>query len=58
MLNMFEEFSEEKAVKAYFNVSAEDYVTAFVYTGSSLCDMPARKALDIEPLLRFESAPK
>ncbi len=48
----------EPAVKAYFNVSAEDYVTAFVYTGSSLCDMPARKALDIEPLLRFESAPK
>lgn len=48
----------EPAVKAYFKVSAEDYVTAFVYTGSSLCDMPARQALDIEPLLRFESAPK
>ncbi len=48
----------EPAIKAYFNVSAEDYVTAFVYTGSSVCDMPARKALDIEPLLRFDDAPK
>ena len=48
----------EPAIKAYFNVSAEDYVTAFVYTGSSLCDMPARKVLDIEPLLRFDDAPK
>ena len=45
----------EPAVKAYFNVSAEDYVTAFVYTGSSPCNEPARKPIDIEPLLRFES---
>lgn len=45
----------EQAVKDYFNVDAEDYVTAFVYTGSSPCDTPVRKPIDIEPLLRFES---
>ena len=45
----------EPAVKAYFGVGADDYVTAFVYTGSSPCDMPTRKPIDIEPLLRFES---
>jgi nitroreductase len=45
----------ESAVKAYFEVSDEDYVTAFVYTGTSPCDMPVRKPIDIEPLLRFES---
>ncbi|KAA0939687.1 nitroreductase [Psychrobacter sp. ANT_H59] len=44
----------EPAVKAYFDVSADDYVTAFVYTGSSPCDMPTRKPIDIEPLMRFE----
>ena len=45
----------EPAVKAYFGVGADDYVTAFVYTGSSPCDMPTRKPIDIGPLLRFES---
>ena len=45
----------EPAVKEYFGVGADDYVTAFVYTGSSPCDMPTRKPIDIEPLLRFES---
>lgn len=45
----------EPAVKAYFGVSADDYVTAFVYTGSNARDTPARKPIDIEPLLRFES---
>lgn len=45
----------EPAVKEYFGVGADDYVTAFVYTGSSPCDMPTRKLIDIEPLLRFES---
>lgn len=45
----------EPAVKAYFGVGPDDYVTAFVYTGSSPCDMPTRKPVDIEPLLRFES---
>lgn len=45
----------EPAVKEYFGVGVDDYVTAFVYTGSSPCDMPTRKPIDIEPLLRFES---
>ena len=45
----------EPAVKAYFGVGPYDYVTAFVYTGSSPCDMPTRKPIDIKPLLRFES---
>ena len=44
----------EPAIKAYFGVGADDYVTAFVYTGSSPCDMPTRKPIDIEPLTRFE----
>lgn len=44
----------EPAVKAYFDVSADDYVTAFVYTGTSPKDEPTRKAIDIEPLVRFE----
>ena len=47
--------ANEPAVKAYFDVGTDDYVTAFVYTGSSPCDMPARKPIDLEPLLRFES---
>ncbi|GAA0319731.1 nitroreductase family protein [Psychrobacter aestuarii] len=45
----------EPAVKAYFGVSEQDYVTAFVYTGSSHCDMPVREAMDVEELLRFDS---
>lgn len=45
----------EPAVKAYFNVGADDYVTAFVYTGTSPKDDPKRKPFDIEPLVRFES---
>ena len=44
----------EPAVKEYFDVDPDDYVTAFVYTGSSPCDMPTRKPIDIEPLVRFE----
>ena len=45
----------EPAVKAYFGVSEEDYVTAFVYTGTSPKASPKRKPIDIEPLMRFES---
>ncbi len=44
----------EPAVKEYFGVAEDDYVTAFVYTGTSPCDKPVRKPMDIEPLLRFE----
>jgi len=45
----------EPAVKAYFGVGADDYVTAFVYTGTSPKDESKRKPIDIEPLVRFES---
>ena len=44
----------EPAVKAYFNVSVDDYITAFVYTGTSPTEKPVRKPIDIEPLTRFE----
>ena len=45
----------ELAVKAYFDVGPDDYVTAFVYTGTSPKSEPPRKPIDIEPLVRFES---
>lgn len=45
----------EPAVKAYFDVGSDDYVTAFVYTGTSPKNEPTRKPIDIEPLVRFES---
>ncbi|MGO2622933.1 MAG: nitroreductase family protein [Psychrobacter sp.] len=45
----------EPAVKAYFDVGPDDYVSAFVYTGTSPKDDPVRKPIDIEPLVRFES---
>ena len=45
----------EPAVKAYFGVGTEDYVTAFIYTGTSLRHTPTRKPLDIESLIKFES---
>ena len=44
----------EPAVKAYFDVGPDDYVTAFVYTGTSFKDEAPRKAIDIESLVRFE----
>lgn len=45
----------EPAVKSYFDVGPDDYVTAFVYTGTSPKNEPARKPIDIESLVRFES---
>ena len=45
----------EAAVKLYFDVGPDDYVTAFVYTGTSPKNEPARKPIDIESLVRFES---
>ena len=45
----------EPAVKAYFGVSADDYVTAFVYTGTCPKGEHPRKPIDIEQLVRFES---
>ncbi|MEN6670536.1 nitroreductase [Psychrobacter sp. B38] len=44
----------EPAVKAYFDVGPDDYVTAFVYTGTSPKKEATRKPIDIEPLVRFE----
>jgi nitroreductase len=44
----------EPTVKAYFDVGPDDYVTAFVYTGTSPKDESTRKPIDIEPLVRFE----
>ncbi len=45
----------EPAVKAYFGIGEDDYVTAFIYTGTSPVEKGLRKPIDIEPLLRFES---
>lgn len=45
----------EPAVKAYFGIGEDDYVTAFVYTGTSPVEKTSRKPIDIETLLRFES---
>ena len=45
----------EPAVKAYFDIGEDDYVTAFVYTGTSPVEKNSRKPIDIESLLRFES---
>ncbi len=45
----------EPAVKAYFGIGEDDYVTAFIYTGTSPVDKDTRKSIDVEPLLRFES---
>ena len=45
----------EPAVKAYFGIGEDDYVTAFVYTGTSPVDKDTRKPIDVEPLLRLES---
>ena len=45
----------EPAVKAYFGIGEDDYVTAFIYTGTSPVDKIRRKPIDIDPLLRFES---
>ncbi|WP_227429599.1 nitroreductase [Psychrobacter sp. I-STPA6b] len=46
--------ANEPAVKAYFNVNEDDYIVAFVYTGSSPCDFPKRDPIDTDELLRFE----
>ena len=47
--------ANEPAVKSYFNVGAEDYITAFVYVGSSHCAMPSRGDIDVSDFVRFES---
>lgn len=43
----------EPAVKAFFGVGENDYVAAFVYTGSRACEMPNRGALDSSEILSY-----
>jgi nitroreductase len=45
----------EPAVKQYFDVAPHDYVTAFIYIGTSPREKHERKSMDVEPLMRFES---
>ncbi|WP_026348743.1 nitroreductase family protein [Psychrobacter lutiphocae] len=47
--------ANEPAVKRYFNVSAEDYICAFVYVGSSHCAMPTRNEIDISDYVSYLS---
>lgn len=47
--------SNEPAVKSYFNVGSEDYIAAFVYTGSSPCDLPVRDKIDIQQFVQYQS---
>ncbi len=47
--------ANEPAVKSYFNVGAEDYVTAFVYVGSSHCQMPSRGNIDTANFITHDS---
>ena len=46
----------EPAVKEFFGVGTEDYVAAFVYTGTSHCDMPSRGDIDTTELLSYLSS--
>lgn len=47
--------ANEPAVKSYFNVGSEDYVTAFVYVGSSHCQMPSRGDIDTADFITHDS---
>lgn len=46
--------ANEPAVKSYFNVGSEDYVTAFVYVGSSHCDMPNRGDIETTDFVAYD----
>lgn len=46
--------ANEPAVKQYFEVGDDDYVVGFIYTGTSHCDMPTRKEIDINDFVVFE----
>lgn len=45
--------ANEPAVKSYFNVGFEDYVTAFVYVGKSACDFPNRGDIDTTGFIEY-----
>ena len=47
--------ANEPAVKSYFNVGSEDYVTAFVYVGSTPCQMPSRDDIDTVDFISYDS---
>ncbi|SJM37305.1 Putative NAD(P)H nitroreductase YdjA [Psychrobacter pasteurii] len=47
--------ANEPAVKSYFNVGSEDYVTAFVYVGSTHCQMPGRGEIDTTDFITYEA---
>lgn len=47
--------ANEPAVKSYFNVGAEDYVTAMVYVGSSHCEMPMRGDIATKDFIKYDS---
>lgn len=46
--------ANEPAIKSYFNVGAEDYVTAMVYVGSSHCEMPMRGDIETKDFIKYD----
>lgn len=48
--------ANEPEVKRYFNVGADDYVAAFIYTGTSPCNMPIRGEMDTDGFIHFDEA--
>lgn len=44
----------EPAVKNYFGIADHDRVVAFVYTGTSGCEMPPRDDIEIDDVLSFK----
>lgn len=47
--------ANEPVVKSYFNVGSEDYVTAFVYVGSTHCQMPGRGEIDTTAFIAYDA---
>ncbi|SUD91103.1 nitroreductase family protein [Psychrobacter phenylpyruvicus] len=47
--------ANEPAVKSYFNVGSEDYVAAFVYVGSTHCQMPSRGEIDTVDFITYDA---
>lgn len=47
--------ANEPAVKSYFNVGFEDYVAAFVYVGSTHCQMPSRGEIDTVDFITYDA---
>ena len=47
--------ANEPAIKDYFNVGSEDCVTAFVYVGSTHCQMPGRGEIDTTAFIAYDA---